>query len=113
MSLQAGNPFGPHERVVARPRRQVESIAHGKVERLGRGRESEPDRAPFDNDDLVVGMIVRSISLARAVRPAGWTQPLVAQPAGEIVRHGYATTEVPIHDPIRYVTTAAARPIPS
>lgn len=59
------------------------------------------------------GDAVGGISFARAVAPRAGFKALVAQPLADVNRRDYPAVETPINDPIRYVTAAAARPMPS
>ena len=81
--LLAGHPGGPTTRIVRRPCRQLQPVARGELDGGGRRREPEPDRSALDDDDLVVGMVVGRVAIARSVRPARRVEPVGAQPVDE------------------------------
>src|SRR6185436_16827605 len=86
----------------------LEAIAGRELDRLSGVDQSEPDRSPLDDDDLVVVVVVRPVPIARAVRPRAWRQALGSQPLGGLLSRHAAT---PISDPTTNVTVAAAAPI--
>ena len=65
---------------MGRAGRQLEAVARVEVDRVAGRRQPEPDRAAFDDDDLVVAVVVRRVPVARAVRPGRRVEALVAQP---------------------------------
>lgn len=116
MRLQARDPVAPDDGVVARPGGQLKAIPGVEVNGRDRLREAEPDGARRDHDDLVEGVGVRTVPIARFVGPGSWIKAVVRQasPESRRIRHrGQPAIVTPMTDPIRYVTVAAARPMPS
>lgn len=79
MRLEARHATGTDDRVVTGPGRELEPIAGDEIDRLTTVRQPEPDRAPIDDDDLVVRVVVRAVAVARSVRPGARIKTLAAE----------------------------------
>ena len=88
MGLETGHAARADDRIVVDARRQLEAVAGLEVDRaIG---QPEADRAGRDDDDLVVAVVVRSVSIAGSVRPRAGVEPFCdeTRPAGARVGHG-------------------------
>ncbi len=90
MGLEARDAVPPHAGVMADPGGQLEAIAAGELLRFAHRRQPERDRARFDDDHLVVAMLVGVVSIARTVGPAGRVGALGEEAVGiaPVARHG-------------------------
>lgn len=84
MSLETRNPTRADDRVVADTRRQIQAIAHAKLDGFTAVRQAEPDRTGRNDEDLVVSVVVGGIPIVWPVGPAPGLQALGAQPLLEV-----------------------------
>ncbi len=91
--LQAGDALGSDDGVVGRPGKELEPVAFDHVD--GALAQPEPDAAPADDDDLVVRMVVRCVSITRAVRPRAGNEAFLDEARPEGVRVGHGRGMVP------------------
>ncbi len=69
VALKTGAPIRSDDRGVPRPSRQHDSIARLQLDRLLVGTHEERDRAQRADEELRGGVLVRDISITRAVAP--------------------------------------------
>jgi len=67
--FQAGDPIPSDERVVARPGGELEAVPDHQSHGIAGRRQAEQDGPGGHDDDLVVGMVMGTVSITRAVRP--------------------------------------------
>src|SRR6478735_877230 len=69
VGLEAGYAKTADSGVMGGAGGQLQPVAGVQIERLSGRRESEPDRAALDDDDLVVAVLMGRVPVARTVRP--------------------------------------------
>lgn len=67
MRLQADHPLRPDHGVMSCTRWKFEPVARVQYHAAPLARQSKCDRACDDVDDLVVGVVVRAVDIARAI----------------------------------------------
>src|SRR6187402_2723047 len=80
VGLEARYPKSADRGVMGGAGGQLEPIALLERDRRAGRREPEPDRAPLDDDHLVIAVRVRRVSVARSVGPGPRLEAFVAQP---------------------------------
>ena len=83
VGLEARYPKTANDGVMGGPGRELQPITVLEIDGFCGRREPEPDRAPLDDQHLVVVVAMRGVPVARPVRPGPGREACRAQPIGE------------------------------
>ena len=84
MGLEADDSHRPDERVMLDARREIEAVPDCEIDLLPLPGQPEPDRAPLDDEHLVVAMRMHAVPVAGTVRPGRRGKALDTEAARQV-----------------------------